>query len=96
MCLMFRQDADLVGHFATSKAGHDVGECYVIVSAAGSFYQVANGKNRTIQKPKKKNIMHLSVSKRAVPDIKLLLKGEKISSNQKLAGYIKNFRKESE
>jgi len=93
---MFRRGADMVGHFAISKAGHDAGECYVIVSAAGSDLHVANGQNRTIQAPKKKNHMHLDVSKQAVPDIKLLLKGEKVSSNLKLASYIKNFRKEIE
>jgi ribosomal protein L14E/L6E/L27E len=93
---MFRQDADLMGKFVISKAGHDVGECYVIVCAAGNDLQLANGKNRTIQKPKPKNRKHLSVTKRAVPDIELLLKGEPVSSNLKLAGLIKNFRKEFE
>jgi len=93
---MFRQDAGLEGHFAISKAGHDAGECYVIVSAAGNFVMLANGKNRSLQKPKKKNRVHLFVTKQAVPDIKLLIKGEPVSSNLKLAGYIKNFRKENE
>jgi len=93
---MFRQDADLVGKFAISKAGHDAGECYVVVSAAGNFLYLANGKNRTLQAPKKKNRVHLFVTGRTVPDIKLLLKGEPVSSNLKLAGYLKKFRKESE
>jgi len=93
---MFRQDAGLEGHFAISKAGHDAGECYVIVSAAGSDVMVANGKNRTIQNPKKKNRVHLFVTKQAVPDINLLTKGTPESSNLKLARYIKNFRKENE
>ena len=88
---MFRQGADLVGYFAESCAGHDVGECYVIVSAAGNYLQLANGKNRTIQKPKKKNRAHLFVTKQAVPDFELLVKGEKVSSNLKVAGFIKNY-----
>lgn len=91
---MFRQGADLVGHFAISKAGHDAGECYVIISAAGNDLRVANGKNRLIQNPKKKNREHLFVTKQAVPDVKLLLKGESVSSNLKLAGYIINYRRE--
>jgi len=90
---MFRQDADLVGFFAISKCGHDAGEYYVIISAAGNDLHVANGKNRTIQRPKKKNRVHLFVTKQAVPDINLLLKGEPVSSNLRLAGYISNYRK---
>ena len=93
---MFRQDAGLAGFFAYSKTGHDAGECYVIVSAAGNDLYLANGKNRTIQEPKKKNRVHLFVTKQAVPDVNLLIKGEPVSSNLKLAGYIKNFRKETE
>ena len=92
---MFRQDAGLAGFFAISKAGHDAGECYVIVSAAGNDLFVANGKNRTIQKPKKKNRVHLFVTKQAVPDIGLLLKGEPVSSNLKLARYIYNYKREA-
>jgi len=93
---MFRQDADLTGRFVISKAGHDAGECYVIVCAAGNDLMLANGKKRTIQAPKKKNRKHLSVTKRAVPDIDSLLKGEPVSSNLKLAHHLKNFRKEFE
>jgi len=89
---MFSRDEDSVGYFAISKCGHDAGEGYVIVSAAGNSYMVANGKNRTIQNPKKKNRMHLFVTKQAVPDIELLVKGEPVSSNLRLAGYIKNFK----
>ena len=87
-------DADLVGRFAVSKCGHDAGEGYVIVSAAGNYCWVANGKNRTLVNPKKKNRVHLFVTKHAVPDIKLLVKGEPVSSNLALARHIKNFGKE--
>ena len=92
---MFSKDAGLAGFFAVSKAGHDAGECYVIDSAAGNDVYVANGKNRTLQNPKKKNRAHLFITKQAVPDIELLLKGEPISSNLKLASFIKNFRRET-
>jgi hypothetical protein len=89
---MFSRDEGLAGCFAISKCGHDAGEGYVVVSAAGNNLLVANGKNRTLQNPKKKNRMHLFVTKHAVPDIELLLKGEPVSSNLKLADFIKNFK----
>ena len=88
---MFRQDAGLAGRFAVSNCGRDFGECYVIVSAAGNDLLVANGKGRTFQNPKKKNRRHLNISRRTVPDIELLSKGEPVSSNLKLASYIKDY-----
>ena len=88
---MFSKDAGLVGRFAVSNCGRDFGECYVVVSAAGNEIHIANGKNRTIQKPKKKNRRHLNISKQTVPDIELLLKGEVVSCNLKLAECIKKF-----
>jgi ribosomal protein L14E/L6E/L27E len=91
---MFSLGKDLVGLFAVSKSGHDAGEVYVIVSAAGNFVNVANGKNRTIQKPKKKNRGHLAITRQSVPDIQLLIKGEPVSSNLKLAGAIKKYLRE--
>ena len=87
---MFRQDEDLTGFLVISKCGHDAGESYVVVSAAGNDLRVANGKNRTIQGPKKKNRVHLFVTKQTVPGIKSLLQGEPVSSNLKLAEFIKN------
>ena len=87
---MFRQDEDLTGVLVISKCGRDAGESYVVVSAAGNNLLVANGKNRKILSPKKKNRVHLFVTKQVVPDVKLLLQGEPVSSNLKLAEFIKN------
>ena len=69
---MFRRDGELVGFFCISKRGHDAGECYVIVSAAGNFVHVANGKNRPIATPKKKNPTHLFITKDKVPEVEKL------------------------
>ena len=65
---MFRQGEDCVGFFVISKCGHDSGQVYVIVSAAGNFVHVANGKNKIIAKPKKKNPAHLFITKEKVTE----------------------------
>lgn len=46
-------------YLARSKAGHDKNEVYVVVSEEDKFVYLANGTNRTLAKPKKKNRMHI-------------------------------------
>lgn len=69
---MFRLGGDCVGLFCISKCGHDAGECYIIVSAAGNFVNVANGKNRTIKNPKRKNPNHLFITRARAEDFEKL------------------------
>ncbi|MDR0462518.1 MAG: KOW domain-containing RNA-binding protein [Christensenellaceae bacterium] len=53
-----------VGSIAISKNGHDKGDCYVITGIVDDrFAFVANGQNRRLEAPKRKNILHLSVTK---------------------------------
>jgi|GEM_PF-5822382 len=89
----------MVGCFCISKNGHDTGEYYVIVPAAGNkhstgenFVWVANGKNRTVANPKKKNKAHLFITKTQVSGMDRILDGEPVSSNLKLANLIKQYR----
>ena len=83
---MFRRGEDSVGFFCISKNGHDAGEVYVIVSAAGNFVHVANGSNRTIAAPKKKNPAHLFITKRRVGVGKL--------TDLQLKKLVKEYKKE--
>ena len=52
------------GFFVISKNGHDKGQVYIIVSVVDDkFVLVANGENRPLSAPKRKNIRHLFVTK---------------------------------
>ena len=52
------------GTFVISKNGHDKGEYYIITKVVDDkFVLVANGENRPLAAPKRKNIRHLFVSK---------------------------------
>ena len=42
-----------------SLVGHDEGELYVVCQVEGKFVYLVNGKNRPLNKPKKKNIRHV-------------------------------------
>ena len=48
---------------ATSKAGHDKNQVYVILEETNDFYLIANGTTKPIAKPKKKKKIHLQIIK---------------------------------
>lgn len=51
-------------NLAISRSGHDKGSIYVIVKEEADAYYLADGKGKTLEKPKKKikNIFRLSKS----------------------------------
>ncbi len=56
---------DMTGMLAISKAGHDRTEIYVIVREEDEYVYLADGRNRTVDRPKKKNKKHVQVIKKA-------------------------------
>lgn len=49
------------GMLARSKAGHDAGRVYVIMDADGEYVYLADGRIRTVSRPKKKKIRHIEL-----------------------------------
>lgn len=47
------------GRVVISSAGHDGGRFMVVTGADGGFVYVADGKERKLESPKKKNIKHV-------------------------------------
>lgn len=54
----------MVGMLAMSQAGHDKGTIYVIIREAGEYIYVADGRIRTVDRPKKKNTKHVQIIKK--------------------------------
>jgi ribosomal protein L14E/L6E/L27E len=48
-----------LGTVVISSAGHDSGHWFVVTGADGGFVYVADGKERKLASPKKKNIKHI-------------------------------------
>ena len=48
---------------ATSKAGHDRNQVYVVLEESDDYYMVANGTTKPVAKPKKKKKIHLQLIK---------------------------------
>ncbi|HJA12585.1 MAG TPA: RNA-binding protein [Candidatus Mediterraneibacter merdipullorum] len=57
------------GMLARSKAGHDKGRVYVIISTDGGYVYVADGDIRPVRRTKRKNSRHLQ------PILKMRLEG---------------------
>jgi len=47
------------GSIVVSKAGHDKGEVFVILDSDSEYVYLMDGKKRTFERPKKKNIKHV-------------------------------------
>lgn len=57
-------DENIVGMLATSLAGHDKDSVYVIIREDGEYIYVADGKSRTVERPKRKNRKHVQLIKK--------------------------------
>ncbi len=69
-----------IGRVVLAKAGRDKGRHFVIVGRMDENYVlIANGKTRSIDKPKKKKIKHLEAKPHVVYNVR-----EKILNGQKV------------
>lgn len=59
------------GTVVKSTAGHDSGSFYVALSFESGFAVIADGKLRTLEKPKRKNSKHLAATKIILPAAQL-------------------------
>lgn len=48
------------GSLVMATAGREKGFCYVAAEVSGGFVYIADGRKRKIEKPKRKNIKHIS------------------------------------
>jgi len=73
-------DKDLLGRVVLAKAGRDKGKLFVVVGQLDHEYVlIANGTNRSIDKPKKKKLKHLDIKPNYLDNIRdKILKGHKV------------------
>lgn len=65
------------GMIVYSNYGHDKNRFYVILKVEGKYVFIADGKNKTLLKSKKKNLKHISLTKDSL-DLSLLDTDKKI------------------
>ena len=64
------------GMVVRSKAGHDKGCFFVVVKVENGFAYIADGMNRTVLEPKKKNPLHLAGTMTVLNEQSLLTDGK--------------------
>ncbi|NLI60202.1 MAG: RNA-binding protein [Clostridiales bacterium] len=77
-------DKDLIGRIVLSKAGRDKGDIFIVVGQIDQDYVlIANGANRSVDKPKKKKMKHLELRPDYLGKIRdKLLKGQKLFDSE--------------
>lgn len=74
----------MIGMFAISKAGHDVGKMYLVVGEDETTVDLSDGRIRTLDNPKKKKKKHVQFVKKDLDPILMhkLLKKETIYNEE--------------
>lgn len=81
-----------IGYFAVSKAGHDCNEIYVIINVDSEYVYLADGKFKTVDKPKKKKNKHVQIINNIDQAIELKLSQNKLLINEDIKRAIKLYK----
>jgi ribosomal protein L14E/L6E/L27E len=84
-----------IGSLVYSTAGHDKGNLFVIISEAGEYVYLADGKYRTVKKPKKKNKKHVKPVDREGYSLELI-KENAVAADEEIKYFIKRFKRENQ
>ncbi|WP_242984132.1 MULTISPECIES: KOW domain-containing RNA-binding protein [Clostridium] len=83
------QDNDLIGKIAYSKAGRDKDKGYIIIGKIDDNYVlVADGKKKTINKPKRKRLKHLNLTCEVANEIKDSLLSDERDIDIKIKSFL--------
>ena len=77
--------------FAKSLSGHDKNQYYLVIKNEADFLFLVNGKNRSLENPKKKNEKHVQIIKRLPKEIEEILEAEQ--SNLTIKKAINKYEK---
>ena len=81
-----------IGQIVISTFGHDMGEWYIVKSIQNEFVYLIDGKNKPIEKPKKKKIKHIVKANYFAEEIAQKLLNEKYIQNAEVRKAIKFFK----
>lgn len=81
-----------IGCFATSIAGHDHNNIYVIIDSDDEYVYLVDGKIRKVNNPKKKKLKHVQLIKRTDDTIAGRINNNVALSNEDIKYAIKNIQ----
>lgn len=85
----------MTGKLALPKVGHDKNHLYVIVREEEEYVFLADGRLKTIEKPKKKNKKHIQMIKKLPPTVSELLTDMTAVGNLEISRAIKLYVRET-
>ncbi|MBE7082341.1 MAG: RNA-binding protein [Clostridiales bacterium] len=83
-----------VGDIVISTYGHDMGDWFIVKQLDGDYVYLVDGKNRPIEKPKKKNLKHIVATNKTASDLIERLVGEQKIQNAELRKTLKFFKEQ--
>ena len=83
---------DEIGCFGVSRAGHDRNEIYVIINSDEEYVYLADGKSKTVDKPKKKKKKHIQIIVHVDQVIQTKLSQNKLFINEDIKRAIKLYK----
>lgn len=81
------------GKLAISRSGHDKDSIYVIIKEEAANVYLADGRLKTVDKPKKKNKKHIQIIKKLPEEITEILSQDREFRNEEIKKAIKIYRK---
>ena len=85
----------MIGMLATSKAGHDCKEVFVIVREEEEYVYLADGRLKPVDAPKKKKKKHIQIIKKTNPNIYSAIEENREISNEEVKRAIKEYEHRS-
>ncbi len=81
------------GKLAQSKSGHDKGSYYVIIKEEEADLYLADGRLKTVEKPKRKNKKHIQIIKKLPEEVTELLPQDGEFRNEEIKRALKLYQK---
>jgi ribosomal protein L14E/L6E/L27E len=86
----YLENNDLIGKMVLSNAGRDFNHLYVLIGQIDSQYVLlSNGSTKTIEKPKKKKLKHLSIIEAVDEDLRNAIINKEKSTDLKVKRFLK-------
>ena len=79
---------------ARSRAGHDKGELYIIISVQGEYAYLSDGRLRPLNKQKRKNKKHLQILGAHSEELAAKLSEGLPVHDHEIAGFIRAYKQE--
>lgn len=74
-----------IGSVVRSNAGHDSGNVFVVVKIDEKYVYICDGKERPVERPKRKNPKHLTCTKSIIDE-------ERLQTNRKLKKALSQYK----